>query len=238
MGRKKVEINDQMGLFSLPEGEKKKRGRKKTEEAKEPEEKLSLYEFDKSKGRVVIGVDEAGRGPLAGNVVAAAVILKEYTNELDEINDSKQLSEKKREKLYDIIMKHFYVGVGEASPAEIDEINILNATFLAMRRALRNLQKKSNIDHLVLVDGNFKIREYAGKQEAVIKGDAKSLSIAAASIIAKVTRDREMIEEGKKYPEYHFEKHKGYGTKTHREALEKHGAVSIHRKSFLNKILK
>lgn len=237
MRRKKEEKNDQMGLFSLPEEKTEKKKRGKTAES-ETIENFTLHEFDLSKGRIVIGVDEAGRGPLAGNVVAAAVILKKYSSELDEINDSKQLSEKKREKLYDVIIKNFHVGIGEASPEEIDELNILNATFLAMRRALRNLQRKCNIDHLVLVDGNFKIREYTGKQEPVIKGDAKSLSIAAASIIAKVTRDREMIEEGKNYPEYHFEKHKGYGTKAHREALNLYGPVPIHRKSFLTKILK
>lgn len=234
---------NQMGLFSLPEEDsiktsKKKTGRKKIEKKDESEEKMTLHEFDLSKGETVIGVDEAGRGPLAGNVVAAAVILKEYSSDLDEINDSKQLSEKKREKLYDVIMDNFYVGIGEASPTEIDEINILNATFLAMRRALEDLEKKCSINHLILVDGNFKIREYSGEQEFVIKGDAKSLSIAAASIIAKVTRDREMIEEGKKYPQYQFEKHKGYGTKAHREALEQYGPSPLHRKSFLTKILK
>jgi len=148
------------------------------------------------------------------------------------------LTEKKREKLFDVIMENFYIGVGEATPEEIDEINILNATFLAMRRALENLKKQCSTDHLILVDGNFKIREYEGEQEFVIKGDAKSLSIAAASIIAKVTRDREMIEEGKKYPEYKFEKHKGYGTKLHKEKLLELGVLPIHRKSFLNKIIK
>ncbi|MDO4588661.1 MAG: ribonuclease HII [Fusobacterium sp.] len=199
---------------------------------------MSLHDFDLSKGKIVIGVDEAGRGPLAGNVVAAAAILKNYSSDLDEINDSKKLTEKKREKLFDVIMEHFYIGVGEATPQEIDDINILNATFLAMRRALENLKKQCNTDHLVLVDGNFKIREYDGEQEFVIKGDAKSLSIAAASIIAKVTRDREMIEEGKKYPEYKFEKHKGYGTKLHKEKLLELGILPIHRKSFLNKIIK
>ena len=239
--KKNEEKGEQIGLFSLEDSkEKKTRKRKKKDEVVEniEEPKMTLHEFDLSKGEIVIGVDEAGRGPLAGNVVAAAAILKKYSNDLDEINDSKKLTEKKREKLFDVIMESFYIGVGEATPEEIDEINILNATFLAMRRALENLKKQCSTDYLVLVDGNFKIREYEGEQEFVIKGDAKSLSIAAASIIAKVTRDREMIEEGKKYPEYKFEKHKGYGTKLHKEKLLELGVLPIHRKSFLNKIIK
>ena len=239
--KKNEEKGEQIGLFSLEDSkEKKTRKRKKKDEVVEniEEPKMTLHEFDLSKGEIVIGVDEAGRGPLAGNVVAAAAILKKYSSDLDDINDSKKLTEKKREKLFDVIMENFYIGVGEATPEEIDEINILNATFLAMRRALKNLKKQCSTDHLVLVDGNFKIREYEGEQEFVIKGDAKSLSIAAASIIAKVTRDREMIEEGKKYPEYKFEKHKGYGTKLHKEKLLELGVLPIHRKSFLNKIIK
>lgn len=239
--KKNGEKGEQIGLFSLEDSkEKKTRKRKKKDEVVEniEEPKMTLHEFDLSKGEIVIGVDEAGRGPLAGNVVAAAAILKKYSSDLDDINDSKKLTEKKREKLFDVIMENFYIGVGEATPEEIDEINILNATFLAMRRALENLKKQCNTDHLVLVDGNFKIREYEGEQEFVIKGDAKSLSIAAASIIAKVTRDRKMIEEGKKYPEYKFEKHKGYGTKLHKEKLLELGVLPIHRKSFLNKIIK
>ena len=239
--KKNEEKGEQIGLFSLEDSkEKKTRKRKKKDEVVKniEEPKMTLHEFDLSKGEIVIGVDEAGRGPLAGNVVAAAAILKKYSSDLDDINDSKKLTEKKREKLFDVIMENFYIGVGEATPEEIDEINILNATFLAMRRALKNLKKQCSTDYLVLVDGNFKIREYEGEQEFVIKGDAKSLSIAAASIIAKVTRDREMIEEGKKYPEYKFEKHKGYGTKLHKEKLLELGILPIHRKSFLNKIIK
>ena len=239
--KKNGEKGEQIGLFSLEDSkEKKTRKRNKKDEVVEniEEPKMTLHEFDLSKGEIVIGVDEAGRGPLAGNVVAAAAILKKYSSDLDDINDSKKLTEKKREKLFDVIMENFYIGVGEATPEEIDEINILNATFLAMRRALENLKKQCSTDHLILVDGNFKIREYEGEQEFVIKGDAKSLSIAAASIIAKVTRDREMIEEGKKYPEYKFEKHKGYGTKLHKEKLLELGVLPIHRKSFLNKIIK
>ena len=168
---------------------------------------LYLYDLEYKN---VIGVDEAGRGPLAGPVVAAAVILKEYSEELDEINDSKKLTEKKREKLYDIIMKNFYVAVGVSTVEEIDKLNILNADFLAMRRALKDLEniKKDKKEYTVLVDGNLKIKEYTGKQLPIVKGDAKSLSIAAASIIAKVTRDRLMKDLASVYPDYHFEKHK------------------------------
>ena len=192
-----------------------------------------LYQFDLEKGKEIIGVDEAGRGPLAGSVVAAAVKLKRYSEELQEINDSKKLTEKKREKLFDIIMENFEVGIGIASVQEIDELNILNATFLAMRRAIEELDKKTNTDVLVLVDGNFKIREYIGKQEPIIKGDAKSLSIAAASIIAKVTRDRIMRQWDEIYPQYGFAKHKGYGTAEHIKALKEYGPCPLHRESFI-----
>ena len=196
---------------------------------------LYLYDLEYKN---VIGVDEAGRGPLAGPVVAAAVILKEYTEELDEINDSKKLTEKKREKLYDIIMKNFYVTVGISTVEEIDKLNILNANFLAMRRALKDLKSlKNEKEYTVLVDGNLKIKEYIGKQLPIVKGDAKSLSIAAASIIAKVTRDRLMKDLANIYPDYSFEKHKGYGTKAHIEAIKNKGAIEgVHRKVFLRKI--
>ena len=197
---------------------------------------LYLYDLEYKN---VIGVDEAGRGPLAGPVVAAAVILKEYTEELDEINDSKKLTEKKREKLYDIIMKNFDVAVGISTVEEIDKLNILNADFLAMRRALKDLKSlKNEKEYTVLVDGNLKIKAYIGKQLPIVKGDAKSLSIAAASIIAKVTRDRLMKDLASVYPDYHFEKHKGYGTKVHIEAIKDKGAIEgVHRKVFLRKIL-
>ena len=197
---------------------------------------LYLYDLEYKN---VIGVDEAGRGPLAGPVVAAAVILKEYTEELDEINDSKKLTEKKREKLYDIIMKNFDVAVGISTVEEIDKLNILNADFLAMRRALKDLKSlKNEKEYTILVDGNLKIKEYIGKQLPIVKGDAKSLSIAAASIIAKVTRDRLMKDLASVYPDYHFEKHKGYGTKVHIEAIKDKGAIEgVHRKVFLRKIL-
>ena len=196
---------------------------------------LYLYDLEYKN---VIGVDEAGRGPLAGPVVAAAVILKEYSEELDEINDSKKLTEKKREKLYDIIMKNFDVAVGISTVEEIDKLNILNADFLAMRRALKDLKSlKNEKEYTVLVDGNLKIKEYIGKQLPIVKGDAKSLSIAAASIIAKVTRDRLMKDLANIYPDYSFEKHKGYGTKAHIEAIKDKGAIEgVHRKVFLRKI--
>ena len=200
--------------------------------------KNEMYTFDLEYG-TIIGVDEAGRGPLAGPVVSSAVYLKKYIPELDEINDSKKLTEKKREKLYNIINDNFYVGVGISTEKEIDEINILNATFLSMRRALEELEKKgvSLEDKRILVDGNHKIRLCDLVQEPIIKGDGKSLSIGAASIIAKVTRDRIMIELSKEYPEYGFEQHKGYGTKKHREIILEKGITSIHRVSFLKKIL-
>ena len=197
---------------------------------------LYLYDLEYKN---VIGVDEAGRGPLAGPVVAAAVMLKEYTEELDEINDSKKLTEKKREKLYDVIMKNFDVAVGISTVEEIDKLNILNADFLAMRRALNELKSiRNEKEYTVLVDGNLKIKEYVGKQFPIVKGDAKSLSIAAASIIAKVTRDRIMKDLGLKYPDYDFEKNKGYGTKKHVEVIKTKGVLkNVHRKVFLRKIL-
>ena len=195
-----------------------------------------MYLFDLENGDI-IGVDEAGRGPLAGPVVAAVAKLKKYDEKLDNINDSKKLTEKVREELFDVIMDNFYVGIGIADVKEIDEINILNATFLAMRRAIKQIEKETTFEK-VLVDGNHKIREYEGEQEPVIKGDSKSLAIAAASIIAKVTRDRMMLKTAKLYPEYTFEKHKGYGTKAHREMILEKGPIeTVHRKSFLKKIL-
>lgn len=198
--------------------------------------KNTMYLFDLENGDI-IGVDEAGRGPLAGPVVAAVAKLKKYDEKLDKINDSKKLTEKVREKLFDVIMDNFYVGIGIADVKEIDEKNILNATFLAMRRAIKQIEKETTFEK-VLVDGNHKIREYEGEQEPVIKGDSKSLVIAAASIIAKVTRDRMMLETAKLYPEYTFEKHKGYGTKAHREMILEKGPIeTVHRKSFLKKIL-
>ncbi len=196
--------------------------------------------------REVIGVDEVGRGPLFGEVVAAAVYIKDSNLEIfNQINDSKKLTEKKREKIYSELINNpnIIYSVGIADEKEIDEVNILNATFLAMRRALEKLEKllkKDGInlkEKLVLVDGNKLIREYDGKQEFLIKGDSKDLSIATASIIAKVTRDNMMLEYDKIYPEYSLKNHKGYPTKKHYEAIEKYGILDKHRKSFLKKIL-
>ena len=197
-------------------------------------QKVELFEFDKEYKKVIIGVDEAGRGPLAGPVVAAAVKIIDYDDRFLLINDSKKLSAKKREELFSIIMEKCKVGVGISTVEEIDEINILNATFEAMKRAIAKIDEYYEI---VLVDGNKLIKGYEGAQEAIVKGDGKSMSIAAASIIAKVTRDRLMESCAKDYPMYMFEKHKGYGTKIHIEKLKEHGAASIHRKTFLKKIL-
>lgn len=197
----------------------------------------NLYEFDLELGNIV-GVDEAGRGPLAGPVVSAAVQIKTYDPRFEKINDSKKISEKLREELFDVILANCFVGVGIATVEEIDDINILNATFLSMRRALEDLKENDGVNfEKVMVDGNHKIREYSGQQEALIKGDGKSLSIAAASIIAKVTRDRIMNLIGREYPQYGFEKHKGYGTKQHREAILEIGVTPVHRKTFLKKII-
>lgn len=196
-----------------------------------------MYEFDREYGDI-IGIDEAGRGPLAGPVVAAAVKIKNIVPEFELINDSKKLSEKKRELLFDVIMENCYVGVGIVDAPKIDEINILNATFLGMRKAINGLKEQGVEWNLALVDGNHKIREYTENQEPIIKGDGKSLAIAAASIIAKVTRDRMMVEYGKEYPVYQFEKHKGYGTKVHREAIVEKGPCKYHRISFLGNILR
>ena len=176
----------------------------------------------------IAGVDEVGRGPLAGPVVAAAVILPQSVN-IPGINDSKKLSEKKRELLFDVIKANAVdIGVGIIDEKEIDAINILQATYKAMRAALENLREHPDI---VFVDGNeADIGNYM--QKNIIKGDQKSISIAAASIIAKVTRDRMMVEYDKIYPEYGFKSHKGYGTKFHMEAIKKYYATPIHRRSF------
>ena len=187
----------------------------------------------KSKGfKFVCGVDEAGRGPLAGPVCAAAVILNE---EIEGLNDSKKLSEKKREALFDVIKeKALSYSIAFASVEEIEEYNILNATYLAMNRAIEGLNVKADF---ALIDGNRVPTGITVPCETVVKGDAKSCSVAAASILAKVTRDRLMLEEDKKYPEYNFKKHKGYGTKEHTDAILKYGMSPIHRPSFLKKLL-
>lgn len=181
----------------------------------------------------VCGVDEAGRGPLAGPVCAAAVILPKGKI-IEGVNDSKKLSEKKREALFETIKtESVSYGIGWASVEEIEELNILNAAMLAMKRAVKELQVAADFAY---IDGN-KVPELSIPCEAVVKGDANSMSIAAASILAKVSRDRLMIEYSKQYPEYMFEKHKGYGTKVHNEAILKYGPSPIHRMSFLKKLL-
>ncbi|MDE2445760.1 MAG: ribonuclease HII [Alphaproteobacteria bacterium] len=176
---------------------------------------------------IICGVDEAGRGPWAGPVVAGAVILDRH-NIPPGLNDSKKLNEAKREAVFDPIMQSALVGVGIVSAAEIDEINILQATFLAMQRAVTALKTKPD---LALVDGN-KSPILTCKTKTIIGGDAKSLSIAAASIIAKVTRDRMMHALDRQYPDYLFAKHKGYGTAAHAAALARHGVCPEHRKTF------
>ena len=177
----------------------------------------------------ICGVDEAGRGPLSGPVVAAACVLAPGT-EIPGLNDSKKLSPKKRDQLYDLVMERAEdFAVGLATPEEIDEINILNATMLAMRRAIAAL--KTPADY-ALVDGNC-IRDYPIPARAIVKGDSLSMSIAAASILAKVTRDRLCLLDDEQYPAYGFAKHKGYGTAEHIAALRAYGPCPIHRQTFL-----
>ncbi|MBR5188495.1 MAG: ribonuclease HII [Clostridia bacterium] len=177
----------------------------------------------------ICGVDEAGRGPLAGNVVAAAVIMPEGL-EIEGLNDSKKLSEKKREALFDIIQEKTIYSIAWATPAEIDELNILNATMLAMRRAVEGLPVKADF---ALIDGNCS-RGFSIPTKTVVSGDAKSMSIAAASVLAKVTRDRQCAALDKEYPEYGFAGHKGYPTKAHRAKVIEIGPCPEHRKSFLS----
>ena len=181
----------------------------------------------------IAGVDEAGRGPLAGPVCAAAVILPSGVR-IEGVNDSKKLTEKKREKLFDIIReKALAYAIEWGSVEEIERVNILQATMNTMKRAVEGLKVSPDI---VLIDGN-KAPELSVPHKTIVKGDAVSQSIAAASILAKVSRDRLMLELAKQYPEYQFEKHKGYGTKLHQEMILKYGASDIHRKSFLKKLL-
>ncbi len=182
----------------------------------------------------VCGVDEAGRGPLAGPVFAAAVILP-YDCEIEGLNDSKKLSEKKRELLFDIIKeKAIAYSVAQASVEEIEEFNILKATFLAMNRAIESLPVAADF---AIVDGN-RIPDNIGVDcQTLVKGDSKSMSVAAASILAKVSRDKLLLEYDKQYPQYNFKKHKGYGTKEHYEAIKAYGICEIHRKSFLKGVI-
>lgn len=194
-----------------------------------------LYENEAHKKgyKMVCGVDEAGRGPLAGPVFAAAVILPNDIV-IEGLNDSKKLTEKKREKLYEEIKKYAIdYNVASASEKEIDNINILNATFLAMKRAIEGLKIQPDF---ALIDGNRK-PELKIDSQTIIKGDSLSASIAAASILAKVERDRLMKKLSEKYSQYQFSKHKGYGTKLHIDLIKQYGPCEIHRKSFLKKIL-
>ncbi len=194
---------------------------------------LQEYERKYEKYGYICGIDEVGRGPLAGPVVAGAVILPKNCDILY-INDSKQLSEKKREELYDVIMdKAIACGIGYASPERIDEINILQATYEAMRQAISNL----SIYPDVLLNDAVNIPQVSIMQVPIIKGDAKSISIGAASIIAKVTRDRLMADYAQIFPEYDFAGNKGYGSAAHIEALKKYGPTPIHRKSFIKNFL-
>ena len=192
----------------------------------------TMWEIEDSLGlQVICGVDEAGRGPLAGPVCAAAVILPEHL-QIPGLTDSKKLTDKKRRELFPIIQEQAIAyGIGLASEQEIDEINILQATFLAMRRAMDQLSVRPEI---ALIDGNRET-DFGLPVKTVVKGDSLSANIAAASVLAKVTRDNIMVELAQQYPEYGFEIHKGYGTKAHYEALRTYGPSPIHRRSFLKK---
>ncbi len=209
----------------------------------EKEKELQKAHYD-----IIVGVDEVGRGPLAGPVVAGACVIKDvadFDNVIDEgmwklIRDSKLLSVNQREEVFEFVREKFFVGVGRCSPKAIDEINILQATFLAMKKAFDAMEKEMDASDIykdaqtmmVMIDGNQLLPNFTREQITVAKGDQISKTIAAASIIAKVVRDKMMEEYDTKYPEYGFASHKGYGTKVHIEALKKHGATPIHRKSF------
>ena len=211
-----------------------------TDKIKEKEEKR-LEEMRKEERAVlelspIAGVDEAGRGPLAGPVVAAcAVIPLDYP--FYYLNDSKKMSEKRREALFEELQKEAIAfGIGIVSPERIDEINILQATYEAMREALKDMEKRFSLSPNILLNDAVTIPGIPIPQKAIVHGDAKSLSIAAASVLAKVTRDHIMLEYDEKYPEYGFKQHKGYGTKFHREAILTHGPCPIHRRSFLKNL--
>ncbi|QQR78169.1 MAG: ribonuclease HII [Candidatus Moraniibacteriota bacterium] len=216
---------------------------------------LPTFEYEKrltGQGLIPIGIDEAGRGPLAGPVVAAAVLLKNFESRISNlekeeneklwklVRDSKKLSEKQREQAYLFVRDQFHIGVGIISAETIDRVNILQATFLAMRSAISELRRilnqelgiKGEEKLVLLIDGNQKIPNTSLAQEAIVDGDGLVKSIAAASIIAKVTRDRLIILADHEYPAYGFARHKGYGTREHMEALRKYGPTPIHRKSF------
>ncbi len=210
--------------------------------------KLPTFEYESRRGGqglIPIGIDEAGRGPLAGPVVAAAVLFKSAHFQIPEgrekdfhlIRDSKKLSEKQREVAFALVQECFHVGIGIVSAETIDRVNILQATFLAMKSALSELERVAGLHGkesslILLIDGNQELPNLSLQQETVVEGDGNVRSIAAASIIAKVTRDRLIILADHEYPAYGFARHKGYGTKEHMDALRKYGPTPIHRKSF------
>lgn len=227
---KVYEVDERAGVRALVERARKKMDAYE-EELKRLEE-MRLYEKQYQHCTYICGIDEAGRGPLAGPVVAGAVVLPENCQILY-LNDSKQLSAKKREELYDIIReKAVCTGTGVVGPERIDEINILQATYEAMRQALRGLSVSPD----VLLNDAVTIPGVNIRQVPIIKGDAKSVSIAAASIVAKVTRDRMMVEYDRLYPGYGFAANKGYGSGMHLEALKRLGPSPIHRRSFIKQI--
>lgn len=227
----KYEADERAGAAALTAQAKKRL--KRFEDEKKRIYELQKYEREYAGYEYICGIDEAGRGPLAGPVVAGAVILPKDCSILY-INDSKKLSEKKREQLYDIILDQaLAVGTGMAGPGRIDEINILQATYEAMRQAIQNLKIKPDI----LLNDAVTIPGVSIKQVPIIKGDAKSISIGAASIVAKVTRDRLMAEYDKIMPEYGFASNKGYGAASHIDALKKYGKSPIHRASFIKNFI-
>ena len=199
---------------------------------------MNLFEFDKQfyseSIKVLAGADEVGRGPWAGPVVASVVIFPDNIEQVEELaflNDSKKIPEKTRNKLSKIIKQHAIIySICFVDECVVDELNILNATKLAIENCLKEIAVKI-VPDILIIDGNYKVNNIV-RQKSIVKGDAKSASIAAASIIAKVARDEYMLEMDAKYPEYGFAKHKGYGTKLHADMLEKHGPCSIHRKTF------
>lgn len=212
------------------EEERLRKQQEKLEKELARTKEMSRYEEEYADCQYICGIDEVGRGPLAGPVVAGAVILPKDTTAILYLNDSKKLSEKKREALYDEIMeKAVATGIGIVSPARIDEINILQATYEAMRMAIENLNVRPDL----LLNDAVTIPEVDIRQVPIIKGDAKSVSIAAASIIAKVTRDRLMVEYDKVLPGYDFASNKGYGTKAHIAGLKELGPTPIHRTTFI-----
>lgn len=225
------ETDERSGVIKMVQSAKKRL--EAFEREKERTYRMQEYERMYADCRYICGIDEVGRGPLAGPVVAAAVILPKDTN-IYYLNDSKQLSEKKREALYDEIMeKAIAVGIGFADEKCIDEINILQADYVAMKIAISQLSVKPD----VLLNDAVIIPGVDIKQEKIIKGDTKSVSIAAASIIAKVTRDRYMVDMDEKYPGYGFASNKGYGSGAHIEAIKRLGPCEIHRKSFIGNFI-